>query len=221
MRKITFLAIACCFSILASAQISKGSTFLGGSLGFNSASSKNDNQFPSESKLSGWSIRPQFGKAIRENRIFGVFLDFGRSSSENTNGGQIQKEDFSGYGGGVFYRRYFPFSSRFLLFGEGSLGLNIGSGEREQNNVLRSEIERTSVGAGVTPGLSFAAGKRVYLEASLNSLFNINYQSEEQKDLATNGSVVNTRTNKQFGLGFNANGFSALSVGLRWILPAR
>ena len=126
MRKLYLLTIAVLgITAISNAQISKGSTFLGGSVNVYSNSSKDENPASIEDKSSSWGIRPQFGKAIATNKILGIFLNY--STSEN----QYASYPYSGtfpisptkfnsentsYGGGFFYRQYYLLSNRFFPF---------------------------------------------------------------------------------------------------------
>lgn len=222
MRKILLLTIAMvCISFISNAQITKGSTFLGGSIFVNSYSNKDDSSPMNESKTSNWGIRPQFGKAISTNKIFGVFLNYNNSTSKNSSGTNNSKTTASTYGGGIFYRSYYPLSSRFFLFGEGSLGVNLGGEERATNKILNYKDDRTEVNLSLTPGISFAATKKLHLEAALNSLLFLSYHTTERKEYNLSGTVVRTSKWNQFNASANANGFSGLSIGLRWILPSK
>ena len=222
MRKFYMLTIVItCISFVSNAQITKGSTFLGGSVAVNSYSNEDDSSPMNESKTSSWGIRPQFGKAISTNKIFGAFLNYTSSMTENSSGTNNSKTTGSSYGGGIFYRSYYPLSSRFFLFGEGSLGVQLADEERTTNKILNYKDDRTEVNLALTPGISFAATKKLHLEASLNSLLFLSYENSERKEYNLSGTVVRTLKGNQFNGSANANGFSGLSIGLRWILPSR
>lgn len=230
MRKTTILTIALvCGSLVSQAQISKGSTFLGGSVGFfsnNTEQTYPQQQGPSqENRQSGFSIRPQLGKAIAENRVLGVFLNYGRNSHEQTTGNSHSKSESSGYGGGVFYRQYYPMSRRFYLFGEAAAGVEFSNGKTTSTIGTASYVSSASnsrqVSVSLTPGLSFAASRKLFLETSLNDLFSLAYMSTASKSFGQQGQVLQTADGKSFAASANANGFSGLSVGLRWILPSK
>lgn len=230
MRKTSVLTIASVFAcIITHAQISKGSTFLGGSIGYsNGKAEQNIPQQPNslqESKHSNFSIRPQIGKAIAENSIFGVFLNYSRNTLEQTNGTNIAKTEGNGYGGGIFYRRYYPFSQRFFLFGDAGLGIAFGKGETTSPggtaNFVSFKTTSQQVSLSLTPGLSFAATRKLFLEASLNDLLSFMYGSTQSDSYNQQGTVIQTREEKAFSANANANGAAGLSVGLRWILPSK
>jgi outer membrane immunogenic protein len=223
MRKTFTLTIfIVCLAQISNAQIVKGSTFLGGSLSFGGSSSKDQNTSTQEAKSSGWSIGPQIGKAIATNKVVGLFLNYSYSNYESGSGAQLQQRPSSTYGGGIFYRRYYPLPSGFYLFGEASLGTSVGNDEQKYGGILQNKTQRTSIGFGITPGIAYAASSKLHLEASLNSLANLYYQWAKTTTYPqTPGGVTYLSTQKQFGAAANANGTSGITIGLRWILPSK
>ena len=171
MKKTALLIIGfVCFCIASRAQISKGSTFLGGSFGLSSSSSKDDVNTTNEGKNSGFSISPQIGKAIGNNKILGVYLGYNQSTNTSTYGTQKQETKNNGYSAGVFYRQYYPLSNRFYLFGQGSFGWSTSKEKYTNNALLQRENDNNAISFSITPGLSYAAGRKLHLEASLNDL---------------------------------------------------
>ena len=143
MRKLYALAITMvCISAVSNAQISKGSTILGGSVSLRTTSLKDETPPELGNNYSDWGITPQFGKAIANNKIIGIFLDFTGSKQEYPNYStqpQIRKTESSSYGGGFFYRQYFPLSNHFYLFDEGSARIGFSTSEGSSNNIRTSE----------------------------------------------------------------------------------
>jgi len=222
MRKLYFLTMAIIgLSFASQAQITKGSTFLGGSFSFSSGSGETASPVDYKRESFGWGIRPQFGKAIATNKVLGLYVHYSNSGYEQKLGSTNIIDEGSSYGGGVFLRNYYPLNSRFSLFGDGSFGVGINSSERKENAVLTGKNNATDISLGITPGISFAAGKKLHLEASLNSLLSVAYSFSESSTYNASGAVVNKGNERQFNIGANANGFSGLSVGLRWILPSK
>lgn len=222
MRKIYFFVITVvCFNFVSNAQITKGSTFLGGSVYVSSSSYEDGSSTVYEGKTSNWGITPQFGKAISTNKILGFFLNYNNRKNDLTSGADNSVEVGSSYGGGVFYRNYFPLSSRFNLFGEGTIGADAGKNERKLNKLIVSKSNQTYVSMAIAPGISFAAFKKLHLETSLNNLFSLAYQSNKTTEYNTGGTVIRKTNSRQFNAAANAGGFSNISIGLRWILPSK
>lgn len=230
MRKITFLAIACCFSILASAQISKGSTFLGGSIGYYSRQTKDSNpqflnNFP-ETKQTSFSITPQFGMAVKENQIFGLSLNYSANRSEQGNGTTAEKTKGSSYGAGIFYRRYFPIGQRFYLFGNGDIGVRFGNSETTTptgtTNYVSAKSKLSQASLSVMPGISFAATRKLFVETSFNGLLAFTYSSTTFDLYNQQGIAIRQMEEKSVSVGADANGFNSyFALGLRWILPSK
>lgn len=113
------------FSFALSAQIAKGTKYLGGSLGFNSSKANTDN---AEAETS-WSVSPEVGYFFMDNMAAGVSLGLNGSSSG---------DDFSsgGFTGVVYVRKFWNASDNFHIFG----GLNVGLGT---DNVTVGSFEAT------------------------------------------------------------------------------
>lgn len=230
MRKSTlFTAAFICTALASQAQISKGSLFLGGSLGFSSSENESTfvqpGNFTQKNESSGWGVRPQIGTAVANNQILGLFLNFTKNRNEQTTGTNVSLEEISNNGGGIFFRRYYPFGQRFFLFGEAGLGVNFSERETTTDNgtvrYVSGKLNTTGAAFSITPGLSFAASRKLYLEASLNDLFSLAYNSNDGKSYDFRGNLQSTSEGKDLSANLNANGFSNLTVGVRWILPRK
>ncbi len=227
MRNIYVLAIAMVStSFVSNAQITKGSTFLGGSLSVLSDKSEFTPNTNLENKITNWSIRPQIGKAISENKIAGIFLNFGRSKYIQTVAPASSTESInSTYGGGFFYRRYYPLNKRFFLFGDAGLGINFGKDERSNDNGTTNYVyyksKSTEGNLALAPGISFAATKKLHLELALNNLLSFSYQSSKVTEYTSPNTVFRTTNRKIFSANANATAFSNIAVGVRWILPSK
>jgi hypothetical protein len=80
MKKISVFSFAILFASVASAQISKGSLFLGGNI--STASSKVELPNGQEQEQKGFMISPAIGTAIKNNLIVGVDLTYSKYESE-------------------------------------------------------------------------------------------------------------------------------------------
>ncbi len=219
MKKITLAFVSLLLIQVAHAQVSKGSLFTGGSVNVNSTTI--DNSFGSTtntSKTSGWSVSPQIGTAIQQNKIIGVQLFAGGNSSENTSN-NVSKGTNNNYGVGIFYRQYFPIASKWMLFGQAAVLGNFGNGESSSQGIKTDKSSSWGIGLGITPGIAYQAGKKVWLEASLSNLLGINYSSQKTDNLSQSGSVTSTSKRKDFSANANWNGFNNINLGIRWIIP--
>lgn len=226
MRKITFVTVASMvlFVFNATAQITKGAAFLGGSLGVTNSKSETTvgvNDY--KDKTTSWFFSPQIGRAVGENKIAGIFLQISGSNVDaNLFTNPYNKEKTSGFGGGFFYRFYVPLNKRFFVLGETALGANSSSQERKTDAKLYSENKTTAISLSAVPGIAFRATKSLYLETSLSNLLVLSYYSSKTDFYDQSaGSVYQTNKVRQFNASANTSGFSNIAIGIRWIFPAK
>lgn len=216
MKRTTLLSLALLlFAFASKAQITKGSTYLGGSIGFNQT--KHESQINQENSGTNLGLSLQFGKAVAENRIFGVYANGSHSHTKNTGPGVDGRFTSNDHGGGVFYRRYFNLSSKWYLFGNGSFGYYSGNNENKINGAKTGSDKTWGLSVGITPGISFAAGKRIHIESSFANLLGFSYGHSTLKSYS--GTLVNTTKSSQWSGTANLSGFNNINFGLRWILP--
>ncbi len=226
MKKLTLLAIAMVSAtLLCQAQITKGSTFLGGSVNIYSNKEESTNSDVTR-KATSWSLRPQLGKVIAENKVAGLFLNIGRSIDKQTSQpSNLAETKSSLYGGGVFYRRYYSLSRQFFLFGEGGLGVNWVKEDRRNNNgatnFIYHKTKSTDVNLSLIPGISFAATRKLHIEAGFSNLINLTYQTSSITEFSAPNTEHRRLKAQRFIANANANAFSSIILGLRWILPAK
>jgi len=225
MKKNLLLALAgFLFAMAANAQIPKGSVFIGGSMHFSSDKRRPSATTTVETAYTSWSLRPQVGKAIDNNKIAGVFLNTAGSNNKQTSQpSNLSQTKSTTYGGGFFLRNYFSIANRLYLFGEGALGIAATKSEALSDNGTVRYIFNSSKGfestLSLTPGISFAATKKVHLEASLNNLFLLTFNSGTSEEFSSPGNLFRETKTKYFRASANANGFNNLFLGVRFILP--
>jgi len=225
MEKFTLLSIAIfLFASITKAQITRGSTFIGGSLNFSSDKNEPSATTDVETTNSSWAVRPQIGKAIRENKIAGIFLNFGGAINKQARfPSDLAQTKNEFYGGGIFFRNYFPIANRFYLFGDASLGVVSVKNENLFDNGTTRFVAYNSKSIQsslyVSPGVSFAASKKVHLEAALNNLLYLSFTSGKSKEYSTPGVLFRETKTKSVLASANANGFNNLYVGIRFFLP--
>ena len=201
---------------LAQAQVQKGSLFLGGSLSGGSNSSESAS---SSNKNSSWSFSPQIGKAIDLNKIIGIQIFIGGNTDESSIGAvPLNKNVSTAYGLGVFYRQYYPLAVKWAMFANAGIDGRYGTGETKSNGIKTGENNSWALAAAITPGISYKAGKSIWLEAALNNLLGINYSSNKLNTINENGQVIATAKQNNFNTGINISGFNSIAIGLRWII---
>ncbi len=215
MRKFTLATIAIvCLQFMATAQITKGSTFIGGSFNFSHFTQDATNTQP-EGKQTGVSISPAIGKVVKDNLVVGVTASYG--SFEADKYFNYTDQHNRNWGAGVFVRRYVPIVNRLLFFTESDLGYS------HQNSKYSSGIDNgynntmNAITAGVSPGLTFRASRIFYLELGLNNLIQLGYSSTDNMQTTIAGTYKTTQ--KGFFLSGNLTNNTLFNIGLRFILP--
>jgi len=210
MKKI-LLSLLLLFTItLTHAQIKKGAHFLGGSLGIYSEKTFRDTA--SDLITNNFSFTPAYGRAIKDNLIFGgdLIIQTGQYESIYNN------EDRKSYGAGIFLRKYMELGKKFYLFAEGRLG---GYYEKtyavspyfSEGNYKR---EGFTIQAGLYPGVAFAVTNKFHIETGFNNLL---YAQYSMTTTDYTGSIYNSQTNR-FMIGSSLSGFNGFVVGFRFIL---
>lgn len=214
MKKFTLVAttIVVFLSLSSNAQINKGTVLLGGGISGNSSKT---GEGPTQTKNSWFSLAPSIGFAVKENKVMGINLSYSRNKYAY-NYSPAKYRTINGYGGGVFYRSYFPLAKKFYLFGEGNAFFRFSKQDDEQVYDTKFTRKQTDVGINLYPGVVYAVSKRFHLEASINNLLNVSYYKTADK------SVSQTMTSeiKGSGVNFSANVSSAspLTLGFRFVL---
>lgn len=206
------MLLTCLFvaaTLLANAQINKGTILLGGNIGFSTNKAK-DTTLENNSV----SIFPAIGVAIKQNLIAGISLGYGHYKNDLTAGSYSQSENKS-YGATIFLRKYVPLGKGFYLFGE--TGLNYQSSsytytyKDPSSPPQESRSKNQNININLYPGLSYAVSKRFQLEIGLPQLANLGYS----KSTNITNDVIDTEAS---GINFNASAssFSNISLGFRF-----
>src|SRR5215218_10009532 len=116
MKKALPLAIAALFiTVTASAQIDKGKTLLGGTIGYSHVSGYYTSNFV--------TLSPSFGKVIKQNLVLGVEANFTSNTTKyDTLNATNSKTKI--YGGGIFLRRYVPLLKNFFFYAQATANGN-------------------------------------------------------------------------------------------------
>jgi len=208
-KNILFLFIIFTTS-LVSAQIRKGSLFLGGDIGGSSLKQKSSSN--TSSSQSGISIAPVFGKAIKDNLFVGVearltFLK-NRFSSGSTNN---QRQD--SYGGGLFVRKYRQIGKGgFSLFLHGRLGGDYYKTEYAYTTPNADRAKTYNIGVSAYPGVSYAVSKKFQIESGFNNVINLSYTHEKRVIL---GALPTTYKTSLINLSSSLNNLASFYVGFR------
>lgn len=220
MRKIVLLLCSISvFSLLASAQITKGSKLLGGALNF--GGSKSEPPFSSHTKQATGSIGFSGGVAIRENLVAGGSLFYGHNSSkyDQPNNFPLAKSTANSYGGGAFLRRYVPLGKNFYLFGQASLDFGISNQNQVVSPTTKTESNGWNISLNAAPGISYALTRKFQLELGFNNLASLYYGKSTAETTGTSGTVGGGKAKSHsYGLSTSLGTSTPLNIGFRVLI---
>lgn len=208
---LSLFIVSSCFLFNAQAQIKKGAVLLGGDLGASSLKTSSGDSVILSQKNFNASF--SYGKAIRENLIFGVTVSWRHGSEENPDNWN-RTYRLNGWGLGAFLRKYKQLgTSGFSIFAQG--GVN---GEYLQQKTIYSsgppnKSNGWSAAIAAYPGLSFAVSKKLQIETGLNNFLQLSYATYKN-------SFDGNDTGKQrlFSFSSSIDNLSALYLGFRVLL---
>jgi len=223
MKKLYFLCAVVLGCTAVQAQVKKGDIVLGGNLGYNHSSSKEDNSGITTSSGNNLAINPSFGKVIKDNLVLGFDVNYTHGSATYTGNNTTTG---NGGGGGVFLRKYKPLGNGFYLFGQSSLTGNYTHNAQVNPSVGQGQIQNetgdvTSFALQFFPGIAYALSPKWQLEAGLPSFFSITYSHAREKELFTGGVGIPTltsETNNNFSITSSLTGSNTLTVGVRYFI---
>ena len=150
------------------AQITKGTVLLGGTV---AASTYTTKASSSKEKERGFTLSPSIGFTVRENNVLGISLTYGHGTSK-TSDVELTSNQF---GGGLFYRRYFPLPKSFYLFGNGDARYRYAQSKSSSNTPSSSRREDKTGSLNIYPGIAYALNKRFHVEVAMNDLLSFGY----------------------------------------------
>lgn len=214
MKHKTLPTLVCIlfFSFATKAQITKGSVWTGGNLGFYGYS--RSGEITNEYKDRSVSIAPAVGKAIKENTIVGVAVNYVHQKTETPNNyNNVVERRSNTYGLSPFIRQYVPVVGRLSLFGQGNVQAGMIRRKVTFSDNSTGKEKGWSTGVSVTPGISYALHKKWQLEAGFNNLFSASYNNTEEL-----ASPQNKVKNELYSAGINLDNASQLYLGFRLLL---
>ena len=212
MKRVLLLtATSLCIAAISNAQITKGSKLLG--VDFSAGYNKSGEE-PNENKQSHFYFNPSLGIAVKENSVLGFRVNYGHGKM--TSGTSSPERKTTDYGAGIFLRRYLQLGKKVYLFGEGAADYNY-SYSKDANNGYEYTNKSNNITLSAYPGFSYAATKRLMIDAGLNRLVAIGYSNSKSTQTMPNSTTENK--NSSFGLSTTLGGNTAFSVGFRFLIP--
>lgn len=218
MRKALLIAFTCLAGITSQAQVEKGRTLLGGTIAYNQSTNYSDGNYLSPGKQRSVIISPSFGKAIKTNFVLGVEASF--SSGNQTYGAATDaiKTKSHSYGGAIFLRQYVPLLKNFYFYAQGMMGGSKNEAKQTHNNRVNNRTEGWGVSASLSPGLTYAITKKLYVESGLNGFALLAYSHSKllYTDATTGGVSVSKGNNFNFSTSLGSSG--GFTIGFRVLL---
>lgn len=202
-------------SLFSYAQLQPGSRMYGGSFRISGSTSERSGEQSQEN--NSWMIMPQLGWVIKPNVLIGIQLGIsGYQNQYDLN----QKTNSFGPSAGFFLRRYYPISTRWSLIAGGTLSSEFQSIKtKTTNGVLVGSVKGMNISLAAAPGITFRAGKSIWLESHFENLLRFGWGRQVTKNYDMSGAETAKVINKQWAAELNTPQLSALLIGIRWILP--
>lgn len=198
-------------SFVGIAQGSKGMKFIGGSIGFNTQKASSS-QLANSQKESGFYFNPSLGWFLNDHMVGGI--EFYTNNSRSESGTPSTSTKRNSLGIGVFGRSYQKLGKGFFLFAHHNISYSSDRYDYAVSGSSQSKSSGYSLQTNLYPGLSYAIKKKLLVETSMGNLFYAGYSHSNNPGNSQNSDLSINR----FSMGINANAFSSLNLGLRFLL---
>lgn len=185
--KNMLLPVLLLLSIITNAQFQKGDKTLGGTISFSDQDASNSPG--SKNKYVDLSILPSVGFLMNEHFAIGGQLGYSFDYQKNENSTPyFFKRQLHTVSVGIFAKRYFIISEKFLFFMAGDLSFSRGTQKDTQRDFVTEVITETTtqnynLALGFRPGFIFLPSPQWGIEASIGSV-----SGRYSKNLSTNES---------------------------------
>jgi hypothetical protein len=223
MKTFTLLALCTLSVIFTQAQtIQKNKKILGGSLSFDF--SRYDEDTLSESSSSGFTFIPSYGKAIKNNLVFGFGLILGLHHGETETTNVHSESDDYRAGAHVFLEKFFPLRKSFSFSANANLGGYWASDKYKAKNTVMvtettQELQGYNIGLYASPAINYALNEKFILQFFWNDFLRLDYYHSTTEITASNTpKTEKTTSGMVFGTSLNQpKALSNLSFALRYI----
>ena len=190
----------CISSILAKAQIKKGSFLVGGSMGYGSQNINNPGS--PENSSSNVNFNPRVSYAVTDNSTLGLkaSLYYTSSSASSITSTSLHS------GGSLFYRIFFPIKNKLGWYTEALIGIG-KSVFKNKSQVPALESRGSYYTLSAIPGLYYQALPKLLINADFGGLY---YTHNKYRNSIGN----QTGRSDSFGIGL----FSGFTIGIDFII---
>lgn len=217
MKKLLLASAVALFG-LANAQISKGTVYVSGQVGYSQEENNNN-----DSKLESFRVVPTVGYFVAPNLAIGTGVGYVNdkfSTTSTTTVGSTTivangKDTQSAFVVAPFVRKYWTLGDKLYFFGQLEVPMEFGKFEEEASIVTTTgstttttsnsnEANYTSIGVNVKPGLDYFLNKNWTIEATIGEF---GYNTAK---LDVDGAK--SINNYKFGLNL-----SAVTIGVKYV----
>jgi hypothetical protein len=172
MSKIFTIVLLLFLSSFLNAQINKHSILLGGQLFYYNEKNKIDNF---NQKAEGGSIGISLGKALKENFVAGINLNYSPLKQTFFSGIDTVTTTYNRVGIGAFVREYKKLANDLYFFAQVDIAF-IGANQKD-NYTPSGDVSATQRGGfiSLTPGISYRVFKKVQLELTIPNILSAQY----------------------------------------------
>ena len=196
-RTIVFLVSVFMLSLVSG----KAQLFVGGnlSLSHQGGSYEVGSTSTDKTKTTSFGFYPKAGYFLNDQFAVGAQLSIALSSSK-TPGTPETVNSSNTIGLTPFVRYYVLQMDKFSIFGQGYLGLSLGSQKTKSGNTT-TKVPKT-VSLGVFPGVAYDVSDNLSLEIQINAL-NLGYSLKTEKNDNANPKTKEVTSSFSFGAGLN------------------
>jgi len=213
MKKTLTLFFGIASVVAINAQLNKGTILLGGDL-FASTYKLKDGA--SEYNTSGFGLSPVFAVAVKNNKFFGGSLSYAHYENNQPPSYITSKGD--SYGASIFYRYYKPVLNKIYAFVQAGIPAHYSKNKITQSQNYYFTENNFSVGLNVTPGISVAVSKKIFLETGLNNVASLNYQHTKTTGYNSGNNIDKSSNGFSFSSGIGTFSYN-LYFGFRFFIP--
>jgi hypothetical protein len=218
MKKLFLSALALSLAFLSQAQITKGTTFIGGGIGIGHYGSTGGDTTSSYQNphSSNYSIAPTVGWAVKDDLVFGVSLGYGYGKTDY-DGSSSPINKSNNYFGSLFLKKYKPLGKSFSLFGQGSLGFTYSKTSSDLAQQYSSSQSSWGPSLALIPGVAYRVGRHLQAEATLPGLAVINYNHTTYTQKSQNNPDQHS-TSSGFAISTALSNFSQLTFSILYVI---
>ena len=218
MKKSTLFLFA--FFLFGSTVV-KSQMFIGGNISLSTSGGTNltESETTDLTSYTDLEFGPKIGFFTSDKFALGIELIVGTDRERDvitTGPNDVIVKDINNYFTFSPFARYYFFNkNKFSIFGQGTLGISIGSNKIKTDGNVNEGPRFTSFGIGVMPGMSFNLTDKIALEAGINLLdlgWNVSIVKDSYDDGTGTGNEIDTRDIRS-NTYFNASLDNMLNTG--------